>query len=878
MRGPFLLLITSFFFCQNLPAQSVEQQTTGDQSPTLVAENILITYGISPAITLELTKVYEKEGLSDQERNRLVQSLIKKYKNLSGIRDELSEEDKKELGIKDREEIANILNYDIFLSSKGNQSPVVYAPGGYAEIWYGIPPKAFKGIWHILEKKQVAIDVFEKKLKEQVERYTELEKELAKRVDYDDVAARAKALLDRGDIEEAERILEEDVLSNNKQSAYRNFQVGKVKELNLKYREATEYLSLAVTLDKSNPKYHLSFGNNLAWRGKYDEAIMAYQEALNLYMQQSGQSEQQVSVLMNNIGQILSVKGYYASAISFFQEALSIDTVTAGQIHPNVALSYYHLGNVYVALGNYENAIYYLNMAFKIDTLIYGIEHSKIALNLNSLGIVFEEKGDYKEAITLYEKALLISLETNGNYHPSTGFYLDNLGSAHQKAGDYEKAWLLHQKALHIDTTLYGNWHPNIARIYHHLGRIMYLTGKYRESIFYHRQALNIDIEFLGERSPEVAKGYNNLGQSIQELGNYREAISYHKKALAINEDVFGEIHSNVSVSLDYVGKCYSGLEDHDNAISFQKKAIHIDSILEYPDPGKTSILYNNLGLTYYNNGDDKNAKLCFEKALMFWERSGNPNARNLAQIYNSLGLIYTSYYKSYDIALGYFKEAIRINKNSIGENHSSVGINYTNMGHLYYSKGEDSLSIQSFQKGLSILFELLPINHPTVQYQNNGFIIILSKIGRKNHEKENFLEAINIFKLALSYSQKGKNLRYTMGNYDTLFSMYRELRQCDSVLVHAEQMKSFTEKLRVDLDEQFARLPVSERTTNLPNYRAVQQDIEKMNQSILLTEAICLKDLGEIKQANEIFLRVRQWALTENNPNLLERLKKEGY
>ena len=54
------------------------------------------------------------------------------------------------------------------------------------------------------------------------------------------MAKRAKERLDEGDIDGAEKILEEDVLRYNKKAAYRNFEVGKVKELNLKFREGDE--------------------------------------------------------------------------------------------------------------------------------------------------------------------------------------------------------------------------------------------------------------------------------------------------------------------------------------------------------------------------------------------------------------------------------------------------------------------------------------------------------------------------------------------------------------------------------------------------------------------------------------------------------------
>ena len=296
----------------------MREQTSRDQSPAVVAANIRITYGIPPNITSEIIEVYSEEYSSPEEKHATVETLIRNYKSLSLKKAELTEEDKDRLGIKDNEKIVDILNYDIFISTKGSQSPAIYAPGGSAEIWYGIPSSALKALWCILEEKQVAIQDFHEKLHEQVQRYKELERELTFRSDYDEIASHAKVLLVRGDIFGAERILEEDVMCKNKQTAYRNYEVGKIKEQNLKIKEATEYYRIAALLDKQNPDYTLSYGINLFNAANYDEAINQFQLAIEILPKcQQFEFEKGLATCRKFIASAYQAKGEYDKAVEF---------------------------------------------------------------------------------------------------------------------------------------------------------------------------------------------------------------------------------------------------------------------------------------------------------------------------------------------------------------------------------------------------------------------------------------------------------------------------------------------------------------------------------------------------------------------------------
>jgi hypothetical protein len=264
----------------------VAQITVGNNSPAIDGKNVFIKYGYQPTILKELSNIYANNNFPKIIRQQLVEELLDKYYALpieERKKRDLSSYALEKLDIEDLPEAVSILEFGNFLTTYGKNSPAIYAPAGDVRIWYGIPKNAFIGIYNLLEKKQKQLENdwinnndLKKELAKHVKRYEDLEKELNSRPDFDEIAKQAKEKLDNGDIDGAERILEEDALRFNNEAAYRNFEVGKVKELNLKYNEATEYFRLAAILDKLNINYILSYGYNLLDISMYNESIKQF--------------------------------------------------------------------------------------------------------------------------------------------------------------------------------------------------------------------------------------------------------------------------------------------------------------------------------------------------------------------------------------------------------------------------------------------------------------------------------------------------------------------------------------------------------------------------------------------------------------------------
>lgn len=745
MRNYFILFLC-LLFTGNLYSQKVRQETIGDQSPAVIAENIHISYGIPPNITFELIKIYEEEGMSSENRNHAVKSLIKKYKTVINNKEDLSEEQKEELGIKDNKRITSILNYDIFMSTKGYQSPTIYAPDGYVKIWYGIPPGAFKGIWHFLEKKQLAYEEFGNKLQEQIEKFKELEDELASRIDYDQIAAKAKNMLDKGNLEEAELILEEDAIRNNKQAAYRNHEVGKVKELSLKYHEATEYFMLAAALDKQNHKYIWSFGNNLQEVGRYNDAIEQFKFSIEL-LQVSDSITEELALCYNNLGMIYEIKGDFDQAVNYLNDALEI-SLHFNNKEDSISLTaeYNNIGMVYKSMGNYKMALNYLYKALDIWLTTFKGAHPYMAMILNNLGITYNSMGEHDKALSILRKARTVFMTIPQKKNSQLASILGNLGSTYLYKGQYDQAMAYINQALNILLDIFGDTHPSIATYYNNIGGIYAFIGNYNEALNSFKKALRIGLDIFGENHRSIATYYNNIGRLYISTGKYDQAMMILDKALNISNNISSENHSYLAHTYNNLGNIYNSKGEYDKAIGFYKKALNIDLDLFDTDHPKVAIDYNNISTAYLSKEDFEKATEYQNKALRINIKTFGNNHPNLVRDYNNLGGAYI-YAKEYDQAIAHFNQSLVILLNTLGDKHPDIASVYSNLGGAYQHKREYDIAISYFEKALKVDLDLGRNNHPSIATTYNNLGNAYMSKGEYDKAIESLDEAYSIIK-----------------------------------------------------------------------------------------------------------------------------------
>jgi tetratricopeptide (TPR) repeat protein len=250
--------------------------------------------------------------------------------------------------------------------------------------------------------------------------------------------------------------------------------------------------TLASTPD--NSVAHNNLGNALLLKGKVDEAITHFQQALqiNPYNAQAH----------NNLGNALLLKGKVDEAITHFQQAL--------QINPYDAQAHYNFGNALLQEDSVDEAITHFQQALQIKR-DYAEAH-------NNLGNALLQKGNVGEAIAHFQRALQIKPD-NAEAHY-------NLGNALFQKGNVDEAIAHYQQALQS--------RPDYAKALNNLAWV--LAACPQASLRNGNKAVE-----LAQRANQLAGNGNpafldTLAIAYAEAGRFPEAVETAQRSLQLAE------------------------------------------------------------------------------------------------------------------------------------------------------------------------------------------------------------------------------------------------------------------------------------------------------------------------------------------------------
>jgi superkiller protein 3 len=222
-------------------------------------------------------------------------------------------------------------------------------------------------------------------------------------------------------------------------------------------------------------------------QGKYDEAIQAFNKALEI--------DPKNADAWTGKGQALIKQEKYNDAIQAFDRSLEIDPKNARTwILEGTAFLFYQ--------GKYDKAVQAFDKALEIDP------KNSIAWHFKGRTLFNQEK--YSDAIQAFDKAL----ETDPNNVTAWHFKGETL--IHQEK--YDEAVQAFNKALEID--------PKNADAWTGKGQALIKQGKHNEALL----ALKTAVEIDPQNTNDIV--WCLIGESLYECGNYDEAHQALEKAL----------------------------------------------------------------------------------------------------------------------------------------------------------------------------------------------------------------------------------------------------------------------------------------------------------------------------------------------------------
>ncbi len=160
-------------------------------------------------------------------------------------------------------------------------------------------------------------------------------------------------------------------------------------------------------------------GNDLLREGKYNEAMMAYDQAIKINPQNP--------IVWYNKGFLLSNLGKYEEAIKAYDKAIEID--------PNFSMALNNKGLDLTILGKYNESITAFDKVIEINP--------QDSDGWSNKGLALYKLNKYDEAIKAYDKAIAIN--------PKFALCVNNKGQALDKLGKFDEAIIAYDKAIEID-------------------------------------------------------------------------------------------------------------------------------------------------------------------------------------------------------------------------------------------------------------------------------------------------------------------------------------------------------------------------------------------------------------------------------------------
>lgn len=282
----------------------------------------------------------------------------------------------------------------------------------------------------------------------------------------------------------------------------------------------------------------VALGSLRAEQASLDTAEMLIREGLAMSQRHLASEHPQVGAANDALGHVLELRGKYDEAIAVYTEAVA-NRGAVGTLTPELGASITGLANNHFYLGNYAAAESLSRAALQVSRQVYGAEHPHVAEDLINIGAVKFEQGDYKEAERLYREALVITTKWYGPNHYVTASGLTMLGRALRTQERWAEADSALSGALAIQEGIFGPTHPRVASPLNDLASISLsrqqydlAARQYERVVDIYKKAYNGQHYYIGIALANLASVWMAEGDNARAERGFREAIAMYDRTL----------------------------------------------------------------------------------------------------------------------------------------------------------------------------------------------------------------------------------------------------------------------------------------------------------------------------------------------------------
>lgn len=436
-------------------------------------------------------------------------------------------------------------------------------------------------------------------------------------------------------------------------------------------------------------------------KGEYDVALTCYEEVLRVRMLNLGSKHIHVADTLIKIGTIQDLavdisegNGHsetnFKHALDIYESYIYSESGTENpmitrsekqslplkdalkkfedknkKVNPTVlAQKVSNLSIIYTKLGLLENAVICLELSLKL----YQFKFMN-ADNLTTASVSFQLGCVYSR---MRATTSLAEQNVEGQQGEKKNHY-----------NNYELALQHLNDALQVRKMRLVPSHEDVEETLHQLGTLHTQMGLDDKAFMYFEEAMK------AKRARARKKGYENFDtKSI-----FRTGLLHQEK-------------SNFTEAL----QCFEEVLDAQKVLLLDN-----NSDIEECDSKEIANTLRHIANNYREIGEHEKALSQFTSALKIELKHGR-DSLSVASTLIGMGIVHCEQ-NSFDLAMKFYKEALRIRKSTLGLNHIHTAQTRNNIGIVYFERGDYDLAIKCFEKALGVLKAQLGMHHEEVAY-----------------------------------------------------------------------------------------------------------------------------------------------------------------
>ncbi|NEN87416.1 MAG: tetratricopeptide repeat protein [Okeania sp. SIO3H1] len=360
-----------------------------------------------------------------------------------------------------------------------------------------------------------------------------------------------------------------------------------------------------------------------------DAAQRAAQEGIQLFKQQTAESQQQ--------------------AIEKFQEAAKLYQAAGDEA--KAASSLNMIGLVYYSLSNYQKSLEYYQQVLSLREKLNHKEGK--AYILASIGIVYSDLGEKTKSLDTFNQSLQLFRELKNLSQQA--FVLRQIGMVYFSLGEIEKAQNSFDETLEIqrsenDTKAEADTLQTLAMIYVQLGDNQKASQYLKQAQALQNSTPNNDHQTDSSKTEDLFVLPTTIEEHKTRIDALKKQLSKYQQIG--NRGIQGD-------TLYQIGIIYANLGDYQQALNYYKQALEIQR--EVGNPQRVASTLNNIGETYLSLGNYQDSLNIYNEARklqnQIGDRSGEADTISaIATFYEYLG-DYQPSLESYQQALAIFRD-----------------------------------------------------------------------------------------------------------------------------------------------------------------------------------------------------------------------------